>query len=88
MFSSKQDFDALDEMHKAWLRLASPVFATIADGQRTGDTHEGDLEQIAAAAFVSVHRVGGLATSGILRPEKMAQALDGALGLLIKGLKP
>jgi AcrR family transcriptional regulator len=88
MFSRKQDSDALDEMHKAWMRLASPVFATIADGQRTGDVHEGDLERIAVAAFVSVHGVGSLATAGMLRPEETAQALDDALGLLIKGLKP
>ena len=88
MFSRKQDSDALDELHKAWMRLASPVFATIADGQRTGDVYEGDVERIALSTFVSVHGVGSLTTAGMLRPEETAQALDDALGHLIKGLKP
>lgn len=88
MFSRKTDSEALDEMHKAWTRLASPVYATIADGQRTGDVHEGDVERIAVSVFVCVHGVGSLATAGMLHPEETAQALDDALGHLIKGLKP
>jgi AcrR family transcriptional regulator len=88
MFSRNNDSEALDEMHKAWTRVASPVFAVIADGQRTGDVHEGDVERIAVSAFVCVHGVGSLATAGMLRPEETAQALDDALGHLIKGLKP
>jgi AcrR family transcriptional regulator len=88
MFSRKQDSDALEEMHKAWMRLGAPVFATIADGQRTGDVHEGDLERIAVSAFACVHGVGGLATAGMLSPEETTRALDDALGHLIKGLKP
>jgi AcrR family transcriptional regulator len=88
MFSRKQDTDVLEEMHKAWMRLGAPIFATIADGQRTGEVHEGDVERISVSVFVTVHGVASLAAVGVINEAETAQALDDALGHLIKGLKP
>jgi AcrR family transcriptional regulator len=88
MFSRKQDTDGLDEIHKAWMRLGAPVFATIADGQRSGDVHEGDVERIALSAFVVVHGVASLAAVGVVPEDETAQALEDALTHLVKGLRP
>lgn len=88
MLSSKQDSDVLDEVHKAWMRVAAPVFATIADGQRAGEVYEGDVERIALSAFVTVHGVGSLAAAGVVHENEIAQTLDDALNHLIKGLRP
>ena len=88
MFSRKRDSEALDEMHKAWVELSAPVFATIADGQRTGDVHEGDLERIVVSAFASVHGVASLATAGMLAVQETSRALDDALDVVIRGLRP
>jgi AcrR family transcriptional regulator len=88
MFSRKQDTDSLDEMHNAWMRLGAPIFATIADGQRSGAVHDGDVERIAISAFVAVHGVASLAAVGVIQPDETAQTLDDALGHLVKGLLP
>lgn len=88
MYSRKYDTDEFDVMHEAWMRLAAPVFATIADGQRTGDVHEGDLERIAFSAFFTVHGVAQLASIGVIPQDGIPQALDDALDLVVKGLRP
>jgi AcrR family transcriptional regulator len=88
MFSRKHDTDSLDEMHKAWTRLGSPIFATIADGQRSGEVYEGDVERIAISALVAVHGVASLAVVGMIQEDETAQTLDDALAHLIKGLLP
>ena len=88
MFSRKQDTDALDEVHEAWMRLAAPMYAVIADGQRTGDVHAGDVERIAFAAFVAVHGVANLASIGVVAENEIPQSLGDALEHLIRGLKP
>lgn len=88
MFSSKYDTEVLDDMHEAWMRLAAPVFAAIADGQRTGDVQEGDVERIASSAFFTVHGVANLASIGVIPEAEIPQALGDATDLLIKGLRP
>ncbi|HTJ70346.1 MAG TPA: TetR/AcrR family transcriptional regulator [Actinospica sp.] len=88
MYSRKYDTDAFDEMHEAWMRLAAPVYAAIAEGQRAGDVHEGDIERIAFAAFFTVHGVSNLASVGMIPEDEIPQALEDALDLVVKGLKP
>ncbi|HET9172553.1 MAG TPA: TetR/AcrR family transcriptional regulator [Actinospica sp.] len=88
MFSRKQDTDVLDEMHEAWMRLAAPMYAVIADGQRSGDVHQGDIERIALSAFVTVHGVADLASIGVIARDEIPQALGDAVEHLIRGLRP
>lgn len=88
MFSSKADTDALDDMHEAWMHLAAPVYAAIADGQRTGDVHAGDVERIAYSAFFTVHGVANLASIGVIPEADIDQALGDALDHLVRGLRP
>lgn len=78
----------LDEVHEAWMRVTAPVFAAIAEGQRTGEVYEGDVERIALSAFVTVQGVGSLTALGVVQEDGIAQTLDDALNHLIKGLKP
>jgi AcrR family transcriptional regulator len=79
---------AYDAVHAAWMRLSAPVFAVIADGQRSGDVHEGDVERIAMSVFIVVHGVSSLAAVGILTGDEVWSALDDALDHLVRGLKP
>ena len=88
MFSRKQDTDDLDEMHDAWMRLAAPMYAVIADGQRSGDVHAGEIEDIAFSAFVTVHGVANLAAIGVIARDEIPLRLGDAVEHLIKGLRP
>lgn len=79
---------SVDAVHAAWMRLSAPVFAVIADGQRSGDVHEGDIERIAMSVFIVVHGVSSLSAVNILTGDEVWSALDDALDHLVRGLKP
>ena len=91
MFSRKleqRDSDPDGEMHAAWMRMAAPVFAVIADGQRSGDVHEGDVERIAMSVFIVVHGVSSLTVVNMLHGDEVWIALADAIDHLVRGLKP
>lgn len=88
MFVNKHAPDASAELHAAGLLLGAPVFGLIADGQRSGDVHEGDVERITMVVFAGLHGFASLTASGMLPADETDHALDDIVEHVLRGLRP
>lgn len=88
MFVGKHEPDASEELYVAAQRLGVPVFDLIADGQRSGDVRDGDVERIVIVVFAGLHGFASLVASGMLPSDGAQRALDDIVEHLIRGLKP